>query len=264
LAHVPFTFAHPAAVVPLARHMGRVGVLSALVIGSMAPDIAFLLPIGVMRAESHSLGGLFWYCLPIGLIGYLMFHRLMKQPIIHLLPLGFYARLGPYDRSDWAIGSRQLLPVLTSILVGAMTHLVWDSFTHRGSWAVRNFDWLQIHLFTGGGFWIYLYTLLQWLCSLLGLGLLYHWVARWLQSTPEPPVPRNNSLAASQRWLYIGALFTASLGAGVLEAWPYAMPEMIISSQELLNHTLLGSVGGFGVALIAYSLFWQYQERRSP
>jgi hypothetical protein len=234
-----------------------------LVIGSMAPDIAFLLPIGVMRAESHSLGGLFWYCLPVGLICYLMFHRLMKQPIIQLLPPPVFARLGPYDHSDWSISTRRLAPVLISILVGAMTHLVWDSFTHRGSWAVRNIDWLRIHLFTGGGFWIYLYTLLQWLCSLLGLGLLYYWVARWLQSTPVPAGVRDNSLAAPQRWLYIGALLTASLGAGVLEAWPYAVPEMIITTQELLNHTLLGGVGGFGAALIAYSVLWQYLEWRS-
>jgi hypothetical protein len=243
--------------------MGRVGVLSALVIGSMAPDIAFLLPIGVMRAESHSLGGLFWYCLPIGLICYLLFHRLMKQPIIHLLPPPVFARLGPYDHSDWSISGRQILPILLSLLVGAITHLVWDSFTHRGSWAVRNIDWLQIHLFTGGGFWIYLYTLLQWLSSLLGLGLLYHWIKQWQRTTPLTDSARSNSMGSSQRSLYIVALLAASLGAGVLEAWPYAMPEMIITTQELLNHTLLGSVGGLGAALIAYSLIWHYREWRS-
>ena len=35
---MPFTFAHPAAVVPLLRPLGRYGVLSALVIGSIVPD----------------------------------------------------------------------------------------------------------------------------------------------------------------------------------------------------------------------------------
>ncbi len=243
--------------------MGRVSVMSALIIGSMAPDIAFLLPIGVMRAESHSLGGLFWYCLPVGLVSYLLFHRLMKQPIIHLLPPPVFARLGLYDHSDWSISIRRLVPVLISLLVGAITHLVWDSFTHRGSWAVRNIGWLQIHLFTGGGFWIYLYTLLQWLCSLLGMGLLYRWIKRWQCTTPLPDSVRIHSLSSSQRWLYIAALIAASLGASVLEAWPYAVPEMIITTQELLIHTLLGGVGGFGAALIAYSLFWHYREWRS-
>jgi hypothetical protein len=180
-----------------------------------------------------------------------------------LLPPPVFARLGPYDHSDWSISSRKLLPVLISLLVGAITHLAWDSFTHRGSWAVRNISWLQIHLFTGGGFWIYLYTLLQWLCSVFGLGLLYHWINRWQRVTPLPDTARINSTGSSQRWLYIAALVAASLGAGVLEAWPYAVPELIITTQELLNHTLLGIVGGFGAALIAYSLSWQYLERRS-
>jgi hypothetical protein len=241
--------------------MGRSGVMSALVIGSMAPDIAFLLPIGVMRAESHSPGGLFWYCLPIGLVCYLLYHRLMKRPIIHLLPASVFARLAEHDRSEWAFSRHKLSPVLLSLLVGAATHLVWDSFTHRGSWAVRNIDWLQMQLYSGGGFRIYLYTLLQWVCSVIGLACLYHWIARWMRRGPSPALPRTGTLGASQRWRYAGALFAASWGAGVLEAWPYAMPELIVSRQELINHTLLGGVGGFGVALLAYSMIWQYQHR---
>ena len=65
--------------------MGRFAVLSALVVGSMTPDIAFLLPIGVSRAESHSLAGLLWCDLPLGWACYLVYHLLMKQPMIHLL-----------------------------------------------------------------------------------------------------------------------------------------------------------------------------------
>jgi len=55
---MPLTPAHAAAVVPLWRLLGSRAVLSALVIGSMTPDFAYFLPLGVRRAESHSLAGL--------------------------------------------------------------------------------------------------------------------------------------------------------------------------------------------------------------
>jgi hypothetical protein len=51
---VPFTLAHPAAAVPLLRPLGRRGLLSALVIGSMAPDLWYFVPFDVTRADSHS------------------------------------------------------------------------------------------------------------------------------------------------------------------------------------------------------------------
>jgi Domain of unknown function (DUF4184) len=65
---MPFTFAHPAIAVPLLRPLGCYGVLSALVIGSLAPDLAYVLPLSVPRHKSHSLTGLLWFCLPVGLM----------------------------------------------------------------------------------------------------------------------------------------------------------------------------------------------------
>jgi Domain of unknown function (DUF4184) len=62
---VPYPFAHPAAVLLLARPMGRFAVPSALVIGSVIPDLWYFLPF-VGREASHSPAGLFWFCLPAG------------------------------------------------------------------------------------------------------------------------------------------------------------------------------------------------------
>jgi hypothetical protein len=255
---MPFTFAHPAAAVPLARPMGRYGVLSALIIGSMAPDIAYLLPIGVMRNESHSLGGLFWYCLPIGLAGYVLYHWFMKRPLIYLLPPAVFARLEPYATSDWRLRRKNLLAVLLSLLVGAITHLVWDSFTHRSSWGVRHIGWLQTHLYTGGGFWIYLYTALQWACSLMGLALLGWWALRWRRATPLPAATGNSPLKRRHRWLLTGFMLIVAVVEGILEIWPYASPEPIATTQELISHAFLGMVSGFGMALIAYCLLFNY------
>jgi hypothetical protein len=251
---MPFTFAHPAAAVPLARPLGRFSVMSALVIGSMTPDIAFLLPIGVSRAESHSLAGLFWCDLPLGWACYVIYHLLMKRPLIHLLPATAFARLERFATNDWVHSNRSLLPVLLSVLVGVVTHLLWDSFTHRGSWAVQNFAWLRLHLFTGGGFWIYLYVALQWISSIIGLALLGWWSLRWVQRTPLPPV----RVSASRRWRWpFFAALTAVTAVGAIGfAWPDYYPEQRISAQELLIRALLGAVSGFGGTLIVFCLLW--------
>jgi Domain of unknown function (DUF4184) len=253
---MPFTFAHPAAAVPLARPLGRFGVMSALVIGSMTPDIAFLLPIGVSRAESHSLAGLFWCNLPLGWACYVIYHLLMKRPLIHLLPAMAFARLEPFATNDWEHSNRSLLPVLVSVLAGAITHLIWDSFTHRGSWAVENFAWLQLHLFTGGGFWIYLYVALQWVSSVVGLGLLARWAVRWVQTTPPPP----QAVDAARRWRWplFAALAALTVASGAAWAWPDFYPEMRISAQELLIRSLVGAVSGFGAALFVFCLWWNF------
>src|SRR5512134_324687 len=90
---MPFTFAHPAAAVPLRRWLGRYGTVSALVIGSMTPDLAYFLPCGVSRAQSHSVAGLFWWCLPVGAAVYLLFHTVLAPPLVALAPRGLRARL---------------------------------------------------------------------------------------------------------------------------------------------------------------------------
>ena len=260
---MPFTLAHPAAVVPLApalrRWLGGRGVFSALLIGSMVPDIAFLLPIGISRAQSHSLSGLIWCCLPVGLAVYLVFHWLLKAPLIDLLPHDAYARLHPYARSATAISWRLLPAILLCLDIGAVTHLVWDSFTHRDGYAVHALPLLRRHLFTGGGFWIYWYTALQWLCSVVGLGLLAWWARRWVSATPQPAGAPSSPLPASARHGVVAAVLGVATVSAALTAWPHldgrARP---LSSQELVNIILLGWLSGFGLGLLGWALCWRW------
>jgi len=108
---MPYPFAHPAAVLPLIRPMGRFGVPSALVIGSMVPDAWYLVP-GLERADSHSAAGLLSFCLPVGLLVYIAFQLFRgRSP----------------SAAPWHA-------VVVSLLVGALTHLGWDGVAHSYSW----------------------------------------------------------------------------------------------------------------------------------
>jgi hypothetical protein len=70
--------------------------------------------------------------------------------------------------------------ILLSLLVGALTHVVWDSFTHAYGWMVEQFDVLRTPM-AGAP----LYTILQNLGSLLGVALLIYWFIRWLPTAPQ-------------------------------------------------------------------------------
>ncbi len=216
---MPFTLAHPAAAVPLRRAMARWGVLSALVIGSMTPDFAYWLPSRVTRAQSHSLEGLFWFCLPMGLAAYALFHLLLKRPAVLLLPEPLRLRLQPVAFEEPAFPTAPLVPVMVSILVGALTHLIWDSFTHGEAPAVAFFPVLRATVVEIGGYPLKLYKLAQHVSTLAGLLLLAHWTARWLRARPAtwtPPAwPLAPPLRAAVCTGIVGMATLIALGSGL-------------------------------------------------
>src|SRR5262245_39207676 len=131
---MPYPFAHPAAVLPLPRLMGRLAVPSALVIGSLSPDLWYLAP-PLAREDNHGAAALLWFCLPAGLALYALFHLLLKQPLIALLS----PRLAAFTPAG--LPAAPWRAVVVSLLAGALTHFAWDAATHafepvwRHNWA---------------------------------------------------------------------------------------------------------------------------------
>ena len=176
---MPFTLAHPAAVLPL-RHV-RFLRTAPLVIGAVTPDVPYYLPLGPgghalrLRLETHSLVSSCTVDLALGLV-LLMAAVLLREPLTALLPararwLTLQA-LEPFRRraTEWL-----LAPL--AILVGVWSHLLWDSFTHPEGWAVRHFaalsDTVTIGWYTGA-----MFHLLQYLTSALGLLVIAWWYRR--------------------------------------------------------------------------------------
>src|SRR6266511_5349257 len=135
---MPFTLAHPTAAIPLRRVLGRASVLSALIIGSLSPDLGYFIPLGIHRAASHNLAGFFWFCIPAGFVGYLLFHVLLRPVGYYLLPPPLRDRLPLLPDGSWLPAS-PLWAVLVSLIVGAATHLLWDAFTHGNGFVVAEF-----------------------------------------------------------------------------------------------------------------------------
>jgi hypothetical protein len=212
---MPYTISHVAVVVPFSRLLARMRVLSAVVIGSMVPDFGYFLPTRPARFETHSLLALVTFCLPVGLLSYWIFQRLMKTPLVSVLPDQVYARWRPYSApASWG-SLRQWLLAVCGVLGGAVVHLAWDAFTHEGARGVRMVPELadpmlevHDHLVTGA-------TLLQGLSSLLGLVMVIGAIVYALRGGGHSVVePRTLRRVERRSWVLVFVIVTLGLCAG--------------------------------------------------
>lgn len=248
---MPFTFAHPAAALPLLRPLGRYGSLSALAIGSIAPDLAFIVPVGASRAQTHGLAALLTFSLPAGLLAYGWFHVLLKAPLRALLPPAIGGRLAAAGQraAPWPA-------VLVSLLCGALTHLAWDAFTHPGTAVVMAMPLLQHTFATVGGYQVFGYKLLQHGGTVAGLCLLARWFGKWKARTAM--VPYDARLSSGQRWLAIAVIAAASAGAGL---WAGLLRSAHLAGmagvQAFAAGFIFAALPACALALTVYSLLWQ-------
>ena len=212
---MPYTISHVAVVVPFSRLLARMRMLSAVVIGSMVPDFSYLMPIRLDRIETHSRLALATFCLPVGLLSYWIFQRLMKTPLVSVLPDPVYTRWRPYSSpASWG-SPRQWLLAACGVLGGAVVHLAWDAFTHEDGRGVRmvpelSDPMLEVHdhLVTGA-------TLLQGVSSLVGLLIVIGAIAYALRGGGHAAVgPRPLTRVERRRWVLVFVIVTLGLCAG--------------------------------------------------
>jgi hypothetical protein len=176
---MPFTFSHPAAVLPIPSRFKNWIPLSALVIGSLVPDAAYYLPMPQhFRTYSHTLLGTFSTSLPLGICVWLIFYWLAPSAVF-LLPSPHREAIEPQLRARSA-SIQQALGVALAVLIGAWSHVLWDSFTHIRGWIVRHVPLLQRRLFGNG---MPAYKALQFFSSALGLCVLFYVYNKWIKTS---------------------------------------------------------------------------------
>lgn len=266
---MPFTLAHPAAAVPLRGCLGRFGVLSALVIGSMVPDCSHFVPWTIPRSESHSLSGLLWFCLPVGLLAYALFHVVLKGPLLALLPIEILRRLGDHASTFRAMPAVPWGAVVVSLMCGAATHLLWDAFTHDRGAGVVAFPILKSHLFSIGTYHVYTFKILQHASALIGLALLTFWLWRWLAKTPARPASLPVTLSTTQQSMVIITIICCSVGVGLwagLSGLGATVDTQALA--KFIRRTTITALPTAASAVIVYSVAWHWWrlrvENRAP
>lgn len=164
---MPLTFAHPAAILPLGYLPKRLVSLTALISGSVAPDFEYFLRMQVMSIYSHTLWGMLWFDVPVGLSLCFIYHQIVKKTFINNLPWFLNKRFTVYNGFDWNSYAVKHVPVvLISLIIGIASHLFWDSFTHVSGYFAILFNWVQsMHILN---LKIPVYKLVQHLSTLAG------------------------------------------------------------------------------------------------
>ena len=181
-AQMPFTGSHPAAVVPLLR-TGLVP--SALVIGSMIPDLPYYVPVPVSWTATHSMPGVIGIDVVLGVLVFVLWQVLLAPTAVALAPVGFRERLAPelpVRARHHCRNARAIALVLVSLAVGAATHVAWDLLTHADRWGTDHVAWLAASHGPLPG-----YRWMQYAGGLLGAIVLVAVAARWWVTTPTAP-----------------------------------------------------------------------------
>lgn len=249
---MPYAFAHPVAVIPLYRLLGRCAVPSALVIGSVIPDAWYFVPF-LSRAGSHSLAGLLLFCVPAGVLAYAAFHLIFKQPLLGLLPQALAGRL-----RAWTCARLPAAPwrgVVVSIAVGVLTHFAWDALTHEGP-LVEAVPLLKRVLTTVGTYEVRTYQLLQHASTVLGTALLVRWAWQKLRAAPAAPSPAVH-LSASARTIIVALLALVASVAFSVVVLRMSPSSGIDGLRSALRAAAVIAVSVLGLATLAYCVLWR-------
>lgn len=174
---MPFTFAHPAIVLPLYR-LRQYFSLTGLIIGSMSPDFEYFLRMRIINHYGHEFSGLFSFNILTSIIVAFLFHHIIRNPLLDNLPSFLYQRLAGYKSFNWSIYFRQhYLLVIFSILIGGLSHLFWDAFTHPSGFFATHFVWPQTKLQVGSILTLPWYKILQHGSSLIGISCIFCFIS---------------------------------------------------------------------------------------
>jgi hypothetical protein len=195
----------------------------------------------------------FWFCWPISLAVWLVFVRILEQPTLSLLPDNWCARFMPSNRE---ISVRNLALASAAAIVGAFTHIFWDSFTHRGTLAVEIVSPLHAVAFYYHGWRIRWFVVLQHLSTVTGMAILIYWA--W-KRPPVHDLPRALPAATQATRIRAAALLCgASLALAITR---YALNSDTWLGRRLF-HFAIGGMTGWALAWLALALMITWHARR--
>jgi hypothetical protein len=248
---MPFTPAHAAAALPFQRT--RL-IPSALVIGCFSPDFEYFLRLAPKGGFGHTLAGLFLFDLPVSLLVLWLFHAYAKEPLLTWLPTGVRQRLPSSTALSSMRNERGIALISTSILIGAATHLLWDSFTHPGYWPYHHWHFLSRTAELSVVGQVQYYEVLQHLSTLAGLLVLLIWFRHWYTHT-QPRCSLTTERPRKDERAVFPVLCAVAVAAAVLRGvLGVRMPINPHQCEVFLAEAVITSITVFWVEVVVYGL----------
>ena len=212
--------------------------MAALAAGSVSPDLLYFLPVaGVPRwvPDTHAAQGVVTTDLLLGISAWIVW-RLLSPPLRELCPEGIRGRWSlPRPTRVWWV----LVPI--GVMIGAVTHVVWDEFTHAGRFGDMHVWWLAADYVSPiGPMPGYRYA--QFLSGLVGL-MIVVWVG-WRQPCRHGYLSRAPIAARAAPWVVLGGGLVGGLARLIAAASATTEPSLLTFA------AVTGAMGGGGFALM--------------
>ncbi|MEG3626146.1 DUF4184 family protein [Streptomyces poriticola] len=258
---MPFTLSHAAAVLPALRAdgtgRGRL-VPAALVAGSFAPDMTYYVASAMSGAMefgtfTHAFPGVLTVDVLIAwaLVGLWL---VVREPLVALLPRRGQGRTAALLRCGTP--RARVRPSLVgwwyvSAALGALTHVVWDAFTHLDRWGIRMLPVLGDELAGAPVYWY-----LQYGGSAVAAVVLAVFLTRALRRVPPASgavgVP---VLTVRDRWWAAAVIGGGAVAGAVHRAtrwWDYW--GSVAEPWELIPTVCFGAGAGIAPGLVLYAV----------
>jgi hypothetical protein len=246
---MPITPAHAAAAWPLKRAFPRLP-LAALVIGTLSPDLEYLLRLRPVGKFGHSAEGLVLFCLPLTLLLWWLWRGVIAPSLLPLLPPG------PRQAAERPLHDHPpglLSWAACAALFGALSHVIWDGLTHPDGWAVVLIPWLGRPPTTPASQPPYFY--LQYFTSFTAALVVVAWVAQAFLDHP----PEARRFAPGQKLRLVRAVvLVLGFSAAVALANASVAPSLIGG----LARAAVGAELGLGLGLLLYAGAWHLRQAR--
>ncbi|MEP7265146.1 MAG: DUF4184 family protein [Bacteroidota bacterium] len=189
---MPFTPAHIAVVIPFRKWFRNPVYFTALVIGSIVPDMEYFLRFNPASGFSHTIRGIFMFDIPLTLLLLWLWNIYIRKSVINYFPFYRFSNTGSDSTSSKNI--KNYLLIILCAFLGIITHLLWDGFTHGKGYFVQRISFLGEDVFSGY-FRMKVCYLLWYVCSFIGtvIVVFYSFRIRKSKSVSEIKADQNIS-----------------------------------------------------------------------
>lgn len=214
----------------------------------MVPDLLYFVPVRSDRDFSHSLTGLVTLDLVLGLL-FVGLWRFVAAPVVRDLSPAPLRLRTPVPRP---LSRREALWAVPSVVLGGLTHIVWDSFTHANGWMVPRLPFLTADV------GLPVFKLAQYGSGVLGCAVVLAFGLRLpvlgSRGGEAAPHATDRERLAAQA-LLVGVPVVCGL-VFALTAWADAT-----YTEMLLYIAVVRGVSGLGLAACAVAAWWHLRVR---
>lgn len=247
---MPFTFSHPAIILPLGNQKLRLFSLSGLIAGSIVPDVEFLFRLRETDCFAHDWPWVFIFNIPVAILLTFVFHLLIRNSFIIHLPKSIRQRFTDLLYFNWKkYFTKNIAKIIFSILIGIASHLLLDALTHKEGRIVLMHPFFR-QQWTYNQYYITVYYFLQLLLSLLGAIYIVWVVAKMKKGSDVYLDKKINSIAYWLTLLLVGALL-------------FVFRLYALASYGSTDDLIIAFVGCYVYALILVSVYYHKRIKKA-